>query len=91
MLVLIVYDIPEDKRRTKLSNFLEGYGRRVQLSVFECFLSLEEMRELHEKVKKLVKPVEDNVRFYWISQEAVSRVLTIGGEAPQPPPKYYVI
>ncbi|MBW4592499.1 MAG: CRISPR-associated endonuclease Cas2 [Brasilonema angustatum HA4187-MV1] len=91
MLVLIVYDIPEDKRRTKLSNFLEGYGRRVQLSVFECFLSLEEMRELHEKVKKLVKPVEDNVRFYWISQEAVSRVLTIGGESPQPPPKYYVI
>ncbi|NMG07215.1 CRISPR-associated endonuclease Cas2 [Brasilonema sp. UFV-L1] len=91
MLVLIVYDIPNDKRRTKLSNFLEGYGRRVQLSVFECFLSLEEMRELHEKVKKLVKPVEDNVRFYWISQEAVSRVLTIGGESPQPPPKYYVI
>ena len=91
MLVLVVYDIPNDKRRTKLSNFLEGYGRRVQLSVFECFLSLEEMRELHEKVKKLVKPVEDNVRFYWISQEAVSRVLVIGAETPQPPPNYYVI
>ena len=91
MLVLVVYDIPNDKRRTKLSNFLEGYGRRVQFSVFECFLSLDEMRELYEKVKKLVKPAEDNVRFYWISQEAVSRVLTIGGESPQPPPKYYVI
>jgi CRISPR-associated protein Cas2 len=91
MLVLVVYDIPNDKRRTKLSNFLEGYGRRVQFSVFECFLSLEEMRELYEKVKKLVKSVEDNVRFYWISQEAVSRVLTIGGERPEPPPKYYVI
>ncbi|MEC4815891.1 MAG: CRISPR-associated endonuclease Cas2 [Scytonema sp. PMC 1069.18] len=91
MLVLVVYDLPNDKRRTKLSNFLEGYGRRVQFSVFECFLSLEEMRELHEKVKKLVKPVEDNVRFYWISQDAVSRVLTIGGEKPEPPPKYYVI
>lgn len=91
MLVLVVYDIPNDKRRTKLSNFLEGYGRRVQFSVFECFLNLEEMRQLHEKVKKLVKPVEDDVRFYWISQEAVSRVLVIGGESPQPPPKYYVI
>ena len=91
MLVVIVYDIPDDKRRLKLSNFLEGYGQRIQLSVFECFLSLEEMRQLYEKVKKLVKPVEDNVRFYWISEEAVSRVLTIGGESPQPPPKYYVI
>jgi CRISPR-associated protein Cas2 len=91
MLVLVVYDIPNDKRRTKLSNFLEGYGRRVQFSVFECFLNLDEMGELYGRVKKLVKPAEDNVRFYWISQEAVSRVLTIGGESPQPPPKYYVI
>ncbi len=91
MLVLVVYDIPNDKRRTKLSNFLEGYGRRVQFSVFECFLSLEEMRQLFVKAKKLVEPSEDNVRFYWISEEAVSRVLTIGGEEPKAPPKYYVI
>ncbi|MGP1372035.1 MAG: CRISPR-associated endonuclease Cas2, partial [Almyronema sp.] len=39
MLVLVVYDIPDDKRRTKLATFLEGYGRRVQYSVFECFMS----------------------------------------------------
>jgi CRISPR-associated protein Cas2 len=91
MLVLVVYDIPDDKRRTKLSNFLEGYGRRVQFSVFECFLSLDEMRQLFEKSKKLVKPSEDNVRFYWISEEAVSRVLTIGSSEPAAPPKYYVI
>ncbi|MEA5551643.1 CRISPR-associated endonuclease Cas2 [Anabaena cylindrica UHCC 0172] len=91
MLVVVVYDIPDDKRRTKLSNFLEGYGRRVQFSVFECFLSLEEMRQLYINVRKLVKPAEDSVRFYWISQEAVERVLTIGSEAPQPPPNYYVI
>lgn len=91
MLVVVVYDIPDDKRRVKLSNFLEGYGQRKQLSVFECFLSLDEMRQLCEKVKKQVKSSEDHVRFYWISEEAVSRVLAIGGESPQPPPKYYVI
>jgi CRISPR-associated protein Cas2 len=91
MLVLVVYDVSDDKRRTKLSNFLEGYGRRVQFSVFECFLSLEEMRQLFEKSKKLIKPSQDNVRFYWISEEAVSRVLTIGSEEPAAPPKYYVI
>ncbi|WP_353933278.1 CRISPR-associated endonuclease Cas2 (plasmid) [Okeanomitos corallinicola TIOX110] len=91
MLVVVVYDIPNDKRRTKLSNFLEGYGRRVQFSVFECFLSLEEMRQLYIKVRKLVKAEQDSVRFYWISQDAVDRVLTIGGEPPEPPPNYYVI
>ncbi|AVH68247.1 CRISPR-associated endonuclease Cas2 [Nostoc sp. 'Peltigera membranacea cyanobiont' N6] len=91
MLVVVVYDIPDDKRRSKLSNFLEGYGQRIQLSVFECFLDLSEMQQLYDDVKKRVKASEDNVRFYWISQEAVNRVLTIGGESPQPPPKYYVI
>ena len=90
-MVVVVYDIPDDKRRVKLSNFLEGYGVRIQWSVFECFISLDEMRQLHQKVKKLDLPTEDNVRFYWISTEAVSMVLTIGSEQPSPPPKYYVI
>jgi len=91
MLVLVVYDIPDNKRRTKLANFLEGYGRRVQYSVFECFLTLAQMRELYEKVEKRVNPEEDNVRFYWLSQDAVARTLSIGSDTPQPPPNYYVI
>jgi len=91
MLVVVVYDVPDDKRRLKLSNFLEGQGRRVQESVFECFLSLDEMRRLHQKVKRLVKESKDNVRFYWLSQEAVSRVLTIGSSPPEAPPNAYII
>ncbi|MDJ0901648.1 MAG: CRISPR-associated endonuclease Cas2 [Xenococcus sp. MO_188.B8] len=91
MLVLVVYDIPDNKRRTKLANFLEGYGRRVQYSVFECFLSFVQMQELYEKVEKRVNPEEDNVRFYWITPEAASKTLTIGSDIPQPPPDYYVI
>ncbi|NJR50151.1 MAG: CRISPR-associated endonuclease Cas2 [Leptolyngbyaceae cyanobacterium CSU_1_3] len=91
MLVVVVYDISDDKRRLKLSNFLEGHGRRVQYSVFECFLSLEEMRQLYQKVQGKVKASEDSVRFYWISQDAVSRVLTIGSPLPEPPPTCYIV
>jgi CRISPR-associated protein Cas2 len=29
MLTVVVYDIPDDKRRRKLAKFLEGHGRRV--------------------------------------------------------------
>lgn len=90
MMVLVVYDVADDKRRLILSNFLEGYGRRVQESVFECFLSLNEMKKLHEQVKKRVKPEEDNVRFYWVPADALPRTLTIGSEPPQPPPKFYI-
>lgn len=68
MLVLVVYDIPDDKRRQRLADFLEGHGRRVQKSVFECFVSLSEMKKLHDQVKRKVKPAEDNVRFTGLQQ-----------------------
>jgi CRISPR-associated protein Cas2 len=84
MLILVVYDIPDDKRRLKLSNFLEGQGRRVQKS-------LEKLEKLHQQVKKRVKPEEDNVRFYWIPADAVPRTLTIGSPPPEPPPEVYIL
>jgi CRISPR-associated protein Cas2 len=91
MLALVVYDIPDDKRRRKLAKFLEGHGRRVQFSVFECFLTLDEMRFLHRMVQERVQPEEDNVRFYWISSDALTRVLTIGSVEPELPPSYYLV
>jgi CRISPR-associated protein Cas2 len=91
MLVLVVYDVPDDRRRTKLAKFLEGYGRRVQYSVFECFISLEEMKQLYGKVQGRVKPAEDNVRFYWVPVDAVARTLTVGSPVPEPPPDFYIL
>jgi CRISPR-associated protein Cas2 len=91
MLVLVVYDISDDRRRLKLSNFLEGFGRRVQESVFECFLELSDMQKLFQRVQKKVKPELDNVRFYWIPSDALPKTLTIGSPLPSPPPRVYII
>ena len=91
MLVLVVYDILDDKRRTKLATFLEGYGRRVQRSVFECYLSLGEMAALHEQIGRRVKADEDNVRLYWVPVDALPRTLTIGSDLPEPPPEAHII
>jgi CRISPR-associated protein Cas2 len=90
-MVVVVYDIPDNKRRTQLANFLEGYGRRVQYSVFECFISLDEMRLLYAKVKAKINLEEDNVRFYWLSADATSNALVLGSPPPQPPPTYYIL
>lgn len=91
MLVLVTYDIPDNKRRKKLSDFLERYGRRVQKSVFECFISLSEMKKLHQLLSQRVKLSEDNVRLYWLNADAVPRTLTLGSELPEPPPEFYVL
>ncbi|NEQ98815.1 MAG: CRISPR-associated endonuclease Cas2 [Cyanothece sp. SIO2G6] len=91
MLVLVTYDSPNDRRRLKLSNFLEGYGRRVQYSVFECFLTLHEMQILYRRVETIADKSEDNVRFYWLSREAVAQVKTIGSDPPCEPPNAYIV
>ncbi|MEM9817484.1 MAG: CRISPR-associated endonuclease Cas2 [Cyanobacteria bacterium P01_D01_bin.6] len=91
MLVLVVYDIPDDKRRTKLATFLEGYGRRVQYSVFECFMTLPEMNRLSEALQHKVNPKEDNLRLYWITKESVAKALTIGSPPPAAPPDFYIV
>jgi CRISPR-associated protein Cas2 len=89
-MLIIVYDIADNHRRLHLSNFLEGYGRRVQESVFECFVSLEQMPVIFERASRIVT-TEDNLRFYWIPRDAVPRTLTIGSIPPTPPPGYYII
>lgn len=91
MLVLVAYDIPDNKRRTKLATFLEGYGRRVQKSVFECYLSISEMQTLHQQITNRVNLEEDNVRLYWIPVDAVTRTLTVGSSLPEPPPSAHIL
>lgn len=91
MLVIVAYDIADDKRRLNLSNYLEGYGRRVQESVFECFISLDQMRHLHQQIEMKVELEEDNVRFYWLPSNAADKVLTIGSQPPLAPPDAYII
>ena len=71
---VIVYDIPCDKRRKKVSDLLEGYGQRVQFSVFECVLSQSKFNELCQRMNKQVKLEEDSVRFYPLSRHALSHV-----------------
>lgn len=78
---VVTYDIPSDKRRKKVANLLEGYGRRVQYSVFECVLSASKFDELRDRLYKCIKLGEDNVRFYPLSRHTLAGV-TVWGEPP---------
>jgi CRISPR-associated protein Cas2 len=48
---LICYDIVKDSRRTKVAHLLEGYGLRVQKSVFEVVLMSNSLRATKEAVE----------------------------------------
>ena len=61
---LIAYDIVEDRTRLQVERLLHGLGERVQWSVFEAFLSPEQMRRLQFELSALIDPAADNVRCY---------------------------
>ena len=76
--LVVSYDITSTRRRTKVMKTLEGYGTRVQYSVFECRLKAKEVDELRRKLKKLISEKEDSIRFYFISADDVKRIERLG-------------
>ena len=79
---VIAYDIPDDKRRTKVHKILLGYGKWTQYSLFECFLSRKQLVLLRSKLAEHLVAKQDSVRFYPLCANCVSKVETVGGPPP---------
>lgn len=75
---VVVYDIPDNKRRQKVHDLLEGYGKWVQYSTFECVLSRKKFKELKERLRYRLKLEEDSIRFYPLSRHTSAQVETWG-------------
>jgi len=80
---VIAYDIPDDRRRTKVHQILMGFGKWTQYSLFECFLSRKDLILLQSKLDEYLKETQDSVRFYPLCANCVEKVQTIGGPPPQ--------
>jgi CRISPR-associated protein Cas2 len=91
-LYVIAYDIPCNKRRKKVADLLEGYGQRVQYSVFECQLTTEKYQDLRRRLRKKLKLTEDSLRFYPLSRHTLSQVESWGvGPSVIEPPSSVII
>ncbi len=80
---VIAYDISDDKRRTKIHDTLEGFGRWTQYSLFECWLTKKQMLMLQTRLARYLNQSEDSVRFYALCASCVSKVETVGGDKPK--------
>jgi CRISPR-associated protein Cas2 len=83
MLYVIAYDIPNNKRRTKVHKALCGFGDWTQFSLFECFLDAKELVKLRAKLDNILNSEEDSVRIYPLCHTCQNRVETIGSAAPK--------
>jgi len=66
---VIAYDSPSNKRRRKLAKLLEGYGERLQWSVFECRLQPHQQRRLRQGLMGIATG-EDSVRLWVVPHRA---------------------
>ncbi len=82
MYIVVSYDIPEDKRRTKIHKILKSYGQWVQMSVFECHLTDTQYAKLRSRLSKLIQPNQDSVRFYFLCGCCQGKIERLGGEQP---------
>lgn len=63
--VLVIYDITDNKRRTKLAKYLQGYGFRVQKSAFEAIIPKRKYQKMLRELPKYISG-EDSIKVYKI-------------------------
>ncbi|MBI2061593.1 MAG: CRISPR-associated endonuclease Cas2 [Nitrospirae bacterium] len=60
---LVCYDISNPKRLRRVAKVLEGYGRRLQFSVFECPLGSLRFSKLKSDLQGVLNHDQDQVMF----------------------------
>ncbi len=71
MLVIVCYDVnTEDKagrrRLRRVAKACEAQGQRVQKSVFECQMNLEQFEALERRLLQEIDKAQDRLRLYRI-------------------------
>ncbi|MBF6062055.1 CRISPR-associated endonuclease Cas2 [Nocardia terpenica] len=83
MELLVTYDVctatPEGKRRLQhVAKLCEGYGLRVQKSVFEIVCTDAELLTLTDSIHRMIENTEDSIRIYQVPTGSFKTVRTIG-------------
>jgi CRISPR-associated protein Cas2 len=75
MLYIICYDISDNRARYRVVKALQGYGVRIQKSVFECpDLTEQQLLELQEKLEAYIDHGEDSVYYLRICRACVKEI-----------------
>jgi CRISPR-associated protein Cas2 len=89
---LVAYDIADDRRREDVAALLSGYGPRVQLSVFECDLaSRRDAAGLRARLRRLIDPVEDQVRVYPLDERTIRQSVVLGARVIEERQDYWIV
>jgi len=74
---LVCYDISNPKRLYRVAKTLEGYGSRLQFSVFECPLDKLRLAEVKSRLLDILHHEEDQVLFVALGHDTLDASLII--------------
>jgi CRISPR-associated protein Cas2 len=60
-LYIVTYDIANDKRWRRVFKLMHGYGRWLQLSVFQCRLTARRREEMARRLEAIIHMRDDHV------------------------------
>ena len=63
-IVLVIYDVVNNKVRSRLVKYLERYGVRVQKSAFEALLTPKQYMRLCDESHQMIDKETDSLRVY---------------------------
>ena len=78
MLCVIVYDIVDNRTRTRFHKFLKEMGINAQRSVFECRLDEREIGNIRRYCRKHLDLEEDTVRIYRVCSRCYEKAVIQG-------------
>lgn len=89
---LISYDVRDPGRLRRVARYLQGYGERLQYSVFRCRLSERSAERLRWELSKILNP-EDGLLIISLCAPCAERVKHRGtGSAwPDDPPAHLIV
>ena len=89
---LVSYDVRNDKRLRRTAKVMQGYGARVQYSMFRCRLSERDAERLRWELSKVLEK-EDDVLFVGLCDACIRRVRARDshGSWPEDPPQWVVL
>jgi CRISPR-associated protein Cas2 len=69
---IITYDISDPKRLRGVARTLEGYGVRLQFSVFECLLDSLRLSKAKAALQTIIDGTEDQILIICLGKEATA-------------------
>lgn len=83
MELLIVYDVSTEtaagrRRLHRVAKVCEGFGQRVQKSVFECVVNAAQLEQLKARLLREMSTEEDSLRIYRLLEPRSKYVESLG-------------